>query len=76
MMRHDQQTTIFGIAFWVLFLSSIGLGFVSHYQWLDIAWVLAIDALAAIASVFFVLEHGARVRGSFPCGGIELATAG
>ena len=55
MMRHDQQTTIFGIAFWVLFLSSIGLGFVSHYQWLDIAWVLAIDALAAIASVFFVL---------------------
>jgi hypothetical protein len=56
MMRHEQQTTIFGIVFWVLFLTSIGLGFVTHYQWLDIAWVLAIDALAAIASVFFVLE--------------------
>jgi hypothetical protein len=56
MMRHDQQTTIFGIIFWVLFLTSIGLGFVTRYQWLDVAWVLAGYALAAIASVFFVLE--------------------
>jgi hypothetical protein len=52
MMRHDQQTTIFGIIFWVLFLTSIGLGFVTRYQWLDVAWVLAGYAIAAIASVF------------------------
>jgi hypothetical protein len=56
MMRHNQQTTIFGIVFWLLFLTSIGLGFVTRYQWLDIAWSLAGYAFAAIASVFYVLE--------------------
>jgi hypothetical protein len=56
MMRHNQQTTVFGIVFWVLFLTSIGLGLVTRYQWLDIAWFLAVYAFAAIASVFFVLE--------------------
>jgi hypothetical protein len=56
MMRHEQQTTIFGIVFWILFLTSIGLGFVTRYRWLDIAWLLAVYALAAIASVFYVLE--------------------
>ena len=25
MMRHDQQTTIFGIVFWLLFLTSMAL---------------------------------------------------
>jgi hypothetical protein len=63
MMRHNQQTTIFGVVFWVLFLTSIGLGFVTRYQWLDIAWFVAVYALAAIASVFFVLEFF-RNRGS------------
>jgi hypothetical protein len=56
MMRHDQQTTIFGIVFWLLFLISIALGTFARYQWLDIAWLLAVHAFAAIASVFFVLE--------------------
>jgi hypothetical protein len=56
MMRHDQQTTIFGIAFWLLFLTSIGLGCFTRYQWLDLAWYVAVQAFAAIASVFFVLD--------------------
>jgi hypothetical protein len=56
MMRHDQQTTIFGIVFWLLFLASIALGFSARYQWLDTAWFLVVHAFAAIASVFFVLE--------------------
>jgi hypothetical protein len=56
MMRHDQQTTIFGIAFWLLFLTSIALGCFTRYQWLDLGWYLAVHAFAAIASVFFVLE--------------------
>jgi hypothetical protein len=56
MMRHDQQTTIFGIVFWFLFLASIALGLSTRYQWLDVACFFAVHALAAIASVFFVLE--------------------
>jgi hypothetical protein len=56
MMRHDQQTTIFGIAFWLLFLTSIALGCLTRYQWLDLAWFLAVQAFAVIASIFFVLE--------------------
>ena len=56
MMRHDQQTTIFGIVFWLLFLTSIAFGVFTRYQWLDIAWFLAVQVFVAIASVFFVLE--------------------
>jgi uncharacterized membrane protein len=55
-MSHSQRTTLFGIVFWITFLASIGFGFFSRYRWLDVAWFLAVYSLAAIISVFSIVE--------------------
>jgi hypothetical protein len=55
-MSHNQGTTLFGIVFWMAFLASIGFGSFSRYRWLDIAWSLAVYSLAAIISVFSIVE--------------------
>jgi hypothetical protein len=40
-MSHNQQTTIFGIFFWLLFLASIGLALRDRWLWLEAAWFSA-----------------------------------
>ena len=37
-LSHNQQTTIFGIVFWFLFLASIGLVDSDRWLWLKAAW--------------------------------------
>jgi hypothetical protein len=54
-MRHSQQTAIFGIVFWVLFLGSIGLVLNDHWLWLQVAWLFLGWAFAAVASVFSIV---------------------
>ena len=56
-MSHNQRTTIFGIVFWILFLASIGFGFVIHNRWLDAVWVCTGWSFAAVASVFAIIER-------------------
>jgi hypothetical protein len=56
MMSHNQRTTIFGIAFWLVFLVSIGLAVSDRWLWLEAAWFFAGWAFAAVASVFSIVE--------------------
>jgi hypothetical protein len=55
-MSHNQQTTVFGIVFWLLFLASIGLAVSDRWLWLDAAWFCVGWAFAVVASVFAIVE--------------------
>jgi hypothetical protein len=55
MKSHSQQTTIFGIVFWILFLASIGLA--DRFRWLDAIWLCVGWSFAAVASVFVIIER-------------------
>jgi hypothetical protein len=55
-MSHNQQTTIFGIVFWLLFLASIGLVSSGRWLWLEPAWFCAGWAFVAVVSVFSIVE--------------------
>ena len=52
-MSHRQQTTIFGIVFWTLFLASVGLG---DHHWLQAAWLFIYIGFPAIGVVFSIVE--------------------
>ena len=55
-LSHNQQTTIFGIVFWFLFLASIGLVDSDRWLWLKAAWFFLGWTFAAVASVFSIVE--------------------
>jgi hypothetical protein len=48
-MSHKQQTTIFGIIFWTLLLTSVGL--VDRYQWLQAAWAFVCIGFGVVGAV-------------------------
>jgi hypothetical protein len=55
-MVRNRRQWIFGILFWIVFLTSIWLGLVGSYEWMDKAWAFVRVAVLAAASVLMVVE--------------------
>jgi hypothetical protein len=62
-MVRNRRQWIFGILFWIVFLTSIWLGLGGRYAWLDSAWTIVRFAILAAASTLVVVTlHRTRKR--------------
>jgi hypothetical protein len=63
-MVRNRRQWIFGILFWIVFLTSIWLGLDGRFEWLDKAWAYVRVVILAAASILVVVGLNRNCRGS------------
>jgi hypothetical protein len=63
-MVRNRRQWIFGILFWIVFLTSIWLGLDGRFEWLDKAWAYVRVVMLAAASILVVVELNRNRKGS------------
>jgi hypothetical protein len=63
-MVRNRRQWVFGILFWIVFLTSIWLGLDDRFEWLDKAWAYVRLALFSAASIVVVVNFNRNRRGS------------
>jgi hypothetical protein len=63
-MVRNRRQWIFGILFWIVFLTSIWLGLDGRYGWLDSAWTFVRFAILAAASILVIVMLNRARNGS------------